>query len=159
MTGKFVTFEGPEGSGKSTCIRELQDSVLCGREDVLYVREPGGTRVGEAIRDILQHSAAGEDPGYLSELMLFQASRAQLCEKVISPALKQGLHVISDRFFDSTTAYQGYGRGISMPEVLEELSVLATGGLIPDKTILLDLPIEAGFARITRVGEPLDRFE
>ena len=109
--GRLITFEGPEGGGKSTqaamLIARLEERGI----EIIYTREPGGTKLGEAIRGILQYDAAGEDPCPESEVLLFEASRAQLVRKVIQPALARGAWVVCDRFFDSTTAYQGFGRG------------------------------------------------
>lgn len=147
MSGKFITFEGPEGSGKSTHARRVAEQLRARGLTVLQTREPGGTPTGEAIRGILQHDHAGESPVARTELLLFCASRAQLVEQVIAPALARGAWVICDRFADSTLAYQGYGRGFDLAE-LRAINAFATGGLKPDLTLLLDLDTDAGMARV-----------
>ncbi len=162
MHGKLITLEGPEGSGKSTqakmMIRRLGELGI----EAMYTREPGGTALGEAIRNILQHNAAGEAPCERAELLLFEASRNQLVEKVIRPALEKGTWVICDRFIDSTTAYQGHGRGLPVDEV-QAINSFAIHWVAPDLTLLLDLDIETGFDRISQryleLGESADRFE
>jgi dTMP kinase len=162
MKGKFITLEGPEGSGKSTqakmMIRRLGELGI----EAMYTREPGGTALGEEIRNILQHNQAGEAPCERAELLLFEASRNQLVEKVIRPALEKGTWVICDRFVDSTTAYQGYGRGLPVDEV-KSIHHFTINNVSPDLTLLLDLSIETGFERIAQrfleLGESADRFE
>ena len=162
MKGKFITFEGPEGGGKSTQIRELAAFLETRGIPVLLAREPGGTKLGEQVRGLLQDDAAGEPPSPRTEVLLFLASRAQLVANVIAPALEQGVWVLCDRFDDSTFAYQGYGRGFDL-DALRHLDTFATGGLVPDLTLLLDLPPDIGFARIaarqTDAGSEPDRFE
>ena len=118
MRGKFITFEGPEGSGKTTQARRLVEKLQAAGKKVLYTREPGGTKTGEAIRNILQHDLAGEPIADECEVLLYAASRAQLVRKVILPALEAGTWVVSDRFADSTTVYQGYGRGFPVEDML-----------------------------------------
>lgn len=162
MLGKFITLEGPEGSGKSTqakmMIRRLGELGI----EAMYTREPGGTALGEEIRNILQHNSAGEAPCERAELLLFEASRNQLVEKVIRPALEKGTWVICDRFMDSTTAYQGYGRGLPVDEV-KSIHNFTINDVSPELTLLLDLSIETGFERIAErfleLGESADRFE
>lgn len=162
MVGKFITLEGPEGSGKSTqakmMIRRLGELGI----EAMYTREPGGTALGEEIRNILQHNQAGEAPCERAELLLFEASRNQLVEKVIRPALEKGTWVICDRFIDSTTAYQGYGRGLPVDDV-KSIHNFTINDVSPDLTLLLDLSIETGFERIAErfleLGESADRFE
>lgn len=156
--GLFISFEGPEGSGKSTQIKRLIEWLASQGYETLLTREPGGTPAGEKIRDLLQHDEAGEGMSAASETLLFEASRAELVDKVIRPALARGIVVISDRFADSTTAYQGYGRGFD-PSRLIELHEFALEGTWPDLTILLDIDADAGLSRITeRKGGP-DRME
>ena len=145
--GRFITFEGPEGSGKSTQVRRLASRLRQHGREVLVTREPGGTPTCEAIRGILQHDKTGEAIGPAAELLLFEASRAQLVAQVIAPALLQGAWVVCDRFADSTTAYQGYGRGFELLTV-QQLNGVAVQGCVPDLTILLDVPVESGFERL-----------
>jgi len=162
MNGLFITFEGTEGSGKSTQVVLLIERLRAVGREVVTVREPGGTPTGEAIRDILQHDAAGEDICAETETLLFESSRAQLVSHVIKPALERGAIVISDRFADSTTAYQGYGRGFDV-EVLLQLHAFAMGGVEPDLTLLVDVDVEEGFRRLQARNKSensqLDRME
>ena len=144
-TGRFITIEGAEGVGKTTIAAALRDALRdkTGREVVLTA-DPGGDPVADRIREIILHST---DPVALeTELLLLLASRAQRVSTVIRPALERGDWVISDRYTDSTLAYQGFGRGFDL-EWLRELNDFATGGLRPDLTILLDAPLEIGLAR------------
>jgi dTMP kinase len=147
MAGLFITFEGPEGSGKSTQIISLVERLRAEGLDVVTTREPGGTPAGEAIRGILQHDTAGEDICAETETLLFEASRAQLVRHVIRPALERGAVVICDRFADSTTAYQGYGRGFDIDAVMQ-LHAFALGDTEPDLTLLIDVDVEEGFRRL-----------
>lgn len=162
MRGKFITLEGPEGSGKSTHARLLADQLRAAGHPVIMTREPGGTPLGESIRGLLQHDTGGEEMAAETELLLFMASRAQLASQVIRPALVKGFCVVCDRFADSTTAYQGYARGGDVEKILA-LSDLATGGLAPDLTILLDVEVKAAFERLhrrnLRNGVEKDRIE
>jgi dTMP kinase len=137
MIGKFITFEGPEGSGKSTHIKLLKAFLEARGIEVVMTREPGGTPLGEEIRKILQHDHS-EAPVPHAEVLLFLASRAQHVERLIRPALAQGKWVLCDRFDDSTFAYQGYGRGFPM-EGLRAVNAFAVSGLRPDLTVLLDV--------------------
>ncbi len=148
MRGKFITLEGPEGSGKTTQAKRLVTRLKNAGREVLYVREPGGTPTGEAIRQILQYDKAGEPICSETEVLLFAASRAQLVRNVILPALNRGTHVVCDRFADSTTAYQGYGRGFSIEQMLA-INQFAINGAEPDVTFLLDLEVDLGFRRLT----------
>jgi dTMP kinase len=152
--GVFITFEGIEGSGKSTQAGLLRSFLEQQGLDVLVTREPGGSPIGEQIRRILL------DPGNhgmvpLAELLLYEASRCQHVEAVIRPALEAGKTVICDRFFDASTAYQGYARGLAV-KMVGELNLIATGGRKPDLTIVLDLPVDTG---LRRLGRNLDRIE
>lgn len=149
MRGKFITFEGPEGSGKTTHAGHLVERLKAGGRDIVYAREPGGTPTGEAIRKILQYDQAGEPICRETEVLLFAASRAQLVRHVILPALERGADVVCDRFADSTTAYQGYGRGFPIDQMLA-INQFAIDGAEPDLTILLDLDVGAGFDRLAR---------
>jgi len=147
MSGVFITFEGVEGAGKSTQIERLKIHLEEKGRTVVVTREPGGTPTAEAIRRILL------DPQYAAlcgttELLLYEAARAQHVEERIAPALRAGHVVLCDRFADSTTAYQRAGRGLAR-DVVERLHAIATGGLGPDLTILIDLPVEIGLARAT----------
>ena len=148
----FVTFEGVDGSGKSTQARLLSERLRLEGREVVLTREPGGTSVGEGIREILLH---GEAMAPWAEAALFAAARAQLVDEVIRPALARGADVVSDRYLDSSLAYQGLARGLGIERVLE-LNLLATSGLLPDRTFLLALaPDEA----LARRGEAPDRIE
>lgn len=146
--GLFITFEGPEGSGKTTLLRWLTERLREQGHPVLATREPGGTRIGNAVRAILLDPAHTE-MSPRAETLLFNAARAQLVDQVIRPALANGRIVLCDRYADSTLAYQGYGHGQSLDE-LRRLIHYATGGLIPDHTIYLDLPPEVGLRRRRR---------
>lgn len=145
--GRFITFEGPEGGGKSTQARRLAARLEARGLQTVATREPGGTSVGEHIRDILQHDRAAEPICPEAEVLLFSASRAQLVRRVILPALETGAWVISDRFADSTTVYQGIARGLGI-EAMLSLHRLAIGSAVPDLTLLLDLDVEEGFRRL-----------
>ncbi len=162
MPGRFITFEGPEGSGKSTQIKRLAEKLEAQGITAFCTREPGGTATGEAIRNILQHDAAGEPLGERAELLLFTASRAQLMDHVILPALERKEWILCDRFIDSTMAYQGFARGMDV-EVLDRINDFAINHCKPDLTLLLDLDIERGFQRLAeRYSDgkgSADRFE
>jgi len=145
----FITLEGGEGSGKSTVAQELADRLEKQGLIVMLTEEPTGTPLGKHIWRYLQDpSSPALSP--LAELLLFEAARAQHVEKVIRPALAIGSIVICDRFADSSVAYQGHGRGLS-EELVERLNAVATGGLRPDLTLLLDIPVETGLERARRV--------
>jgi dTMP kinase len=148
----FVTFEGVDGSGKTTQARLLVESLRADSREVVATREPGGTALGERVRELLLH---GEAIAPWAEATLFAAARAQLVEDVIRPAVERGADVVCDRYLDSSLAYQGIGRGLGVDRVLE-LNLLATGGLLPDRTFLLVLPVGEAAAR--RGSEP-DRME
>lgn len=160
--GFFITFEGIEGCGKSTQLELLKSHLEKRGRSVLAVREPGGTLLGENVRAVLLNST-DEPVDPWAELFLYEACRAQLVSRVIRPALEAGKVVLCDRFFDSTTAYQGFGRGLDRGRI-EELNLLATGGLVPDLTVLVDCPEEVGLRRAwARIdasrGAKEDRFE
>jgi dTMP kinase len=146
--GIFITFEGSEGCGKSTQIGELMRRLEGASLEVVLTREPGGTPVGEAIRQLLQYSPEAEGMTPESELLLFAASRAQLVREVVSPALGEGKVVIADRFLDSTTVYQGVARRLD-GEVVGEINRFAVGDCMPDVTILLDMDSETAHGRAT----------
>jgi dTMP kinase len=150
----FITFEGPEGSGKTTHARLLYEYLRDEDYPVVLTREPGGTRISDKVREILL------DPHHTdilprTEILLFSASRAQLSEEVIRPHLDEGDIVICDRYADSTMAYQGHGLGLDL-ETLRVITTFATGGLTPDLTLYMDLPVEEGLKRrlgLTNGGE------
>jgi dTMP kinase len=150
----FITFEGGEGSGKSTQARLLYRKLNQMAVPAILVHEPGSTPIGEKLARLLKH---GKDTRIspLTELYLFNAARAQLVKEVIRPALNKGKVVICDRYTDSTIAYQGYGRGIET-DLIIQLNVQATEGLKPDLTVFVDVPVKTGLARKTRKA---DRFE
>ncbi len=140
----FITFEGIDGSGKTTQIGLLSEYFEKQGKKVIVLREPGGTPFSESIREILLHSKENISP--LSELFLFNAARANLVENVIKPALEKSEVVICDRFYDSTTAYQGYGRGLPVDDVMY-CNMMATESLIPDLTFYIDIPLDMSHER------------
>lgn len=149
----LITFEGIDGAGKSTQIQELVHALAARGIEAITLREPGGTAVAEKIRHILLESSHEISP--IGELLLFSASRAELIQQVVMPALANGKTVILDRFFDSTTAYQGYGRGIDM-DVLRSIIAISTCGITPDITFYLDLePEEAMKRKFSKTSIPL----
>ncbi len=146
MRGKFITFEGPEGGGKSTQVQTLAEWLRKQGKKVVVTREPGGTRMSELIRALVRDEM--EDPPVTRcEVLLFLAARAQVVSQVIRPALARGEWVVCDRFADSTFAYQGYGRGIDV-QLLKNFNDFVTEGLVPDLTILLDVPPEVSRTRL-----------
>ncbi len=154
--GTFVTFEGADGAGKTTQTALLRSALSRAGYDALTIREPGGTEVGERIRAILlDPGLEGTDP--VSELLMYEAARAQLVRQVVEPALERGQVVISDRFTDSTVAYQGFGRGIPVATV-ESLNRIACRGTVPDRTIVLDIDPDYSWRRATN-GVEADRIE
>ena len=155
--GKFITIEGGEGAGKSTQVHRLAERLRAGGLDVVETREPGGSSGAEAIRGLLLASSDHEwEPA--TEALLHFAARQEHVTKTISPALERGAWVISDRFADSTMAYQGYGLGLGA-ETIEALHELSLGTFGPDLTILLDLSAEDGMDRARSRGDQLDRYE
>ena len=159
MAGRFITFEGTEGGGKSTQINLLAARLRERGLTVHTLREPGGTPIGEEIRHTLQHSAQNQAMTAEAELLLMNASRAQLVREVIRPALRAGEIVLCDRFYDSTTAYQGYGRGLDL-ETVRRIIAFAVGDTRPDLTIILHVPIDVSEARRkTREAKQRDRME
>ncbi|HEY9730767.1 MAG TPA: dTMP kinase [Drouetiella sp.] len=153
-TGTFVTLEGPEGAGKTTQLKQLSKQLDVLGIDHIVTRDPGGTPLGRQIRRILLNPENPVNP--MSELLLYQADRAQHVGEVIMPALKEGKLVLCDRYTDSTMAYQGYARGIDF-EIIEDLNQVATGGLRPELTILFDLESSEGLSRLHPGGH--DRLE
>lgn len=152
--GMFLTFEGPDGSGKTTQIRLLCDDLRRRGHDVFLTREPGGTRIGETIRDLILDPANGE-MSPMAEALLYAASRAQHVEEAIRPALERGQIVICDRFMDSSIVYQGYGRALGEP--VRIINEIAVAGLVPDLTFLLLVEPETSRERLQ--SGPLDRLE
>ena len=159
MSGRslFITFEGVEGAGKSSQTRRLAASLKSDGFSVLVTREPGGTPISERIREVLlereHHKMVST-----TELLLYAAARSQHVAEYIAPALAEEHIVISDRFGDATAAYQGYGRGLDL-ELIRRLNHVATGGLVPDLTIVLDVPIKVGLGRARRRRRSMDRLE
>jgi dTMP kinase len=155
----FITLEGPEGSGKSSQLPDLAEFLRGQGWDVLTTREPGGTPIGDQIRQILMR-LDNQELHPRTEILLFLASRAQLVEQVIKPALREGKLVLSDRFGDSTLAYQGYGHGIDLA-TLRAMLAFATDNLKPDLTLLLDVDVEIGLQRKRKEDEwnRLDAYE
>jgi dTMP kinase len=153
----FITFEGPEGSGKTTQLLRLKERLEAMGRQVVATREPGGTAAGERIRSVLLDLEGGPlQPR--TEALLFCAARSELVSSVIRPALEAGRVVLCDRYADATLSYQGYGRGMRM-EQLQSMNALATGGLEPALTLLFDLPVEVGLGRRQRAGEGWNRFD
>jgi dTMP kinase len=156
MSGLFITFEGVEGSGKSTQLVRQAGRLRGLGYQVVATREPGGTPVSEAVRALLL-DPENSDLSPMAELLLYEAARAQHVDERIRPALEAGAIVLSDRFADSTTAYQGAGRAID-PEHVARLHAMATRGVWPDLTLLFDLPVTEGLRRAGHTGKP-DRIE
>lgn len=147
MKGRFITFEGPEGSGKSSHVSRVVARLKGQGIDVVQTREPGGTQLGEAVRHLLQHDVSGDPPSPMAEALLFAASRAQLVAHVIRPALERGAWVVSDRFVDSSLAYQGAARGFGIDTVWQ-INAFAVDGVMPDLTLLMDIDVRTGFERL-----------
>jgi dTMP kinase len=154
MNGKFITFEGSEGSGKSTQAALTVEYLKSKKVPVTLLREPGGVKISESIRKLLLdvHNTGMSDE---CETLLYMAARAQMVNEILGPELKSGKVVLCDRFLDSTIAYQGYGNGIDI-KAIEQLGVFATRGLTPDLTILFDIQPEKG---LKRAGQKKDRIE
>jgi len=153
----FITFEGLDFSGKSTQATILVERLKQSRAVVHFLREPGGTKISERIRDLLldkKNLEMSDD----AELLLFSAARAQLVKEIVVPALQRGEIVVCDRYYDSTTVYQGYGRGIDL-EAVKSINRLATGGTDPDITFLVDIPVDEIERRKQRTGMTFDRME
>lgn len=155
MRGKFITFEGSEGSGKSTQIKLVHAYLRKKKKPILFVREPGGVKISEKIRNILldvKNTKMGDE----CETLLYMAARAQLVEEVIVPALKKGKIVLCDRFLDSTVAYQGYGNGVNV-EAIKKIGRFAIQRIQPDITFFFDIDAKKGLSRIK--GRTKDRIE
>jgi dTMP kinase len=158
-TGIFITFEGPEGSGKSTQITRLAARFRERGREVVATREPGGTEIGEQIRNIVIHNSKGDEMCPEAELLLYTAARAQLVREVIRPALARGAIVLSDRYLDSSAVYQGVGRDLPSDSV-SQVNRFAVGGIMPQLTLVIDVPTEVSRARITQRATHLpDRME
>ena len=156
-SGLFVSFEGGEGAGKGTQIKLFRDYLenRYGKNRLVFTREPGGTEVGESVRNVLLHSNYKSTISKKAELLLFYASRAQLVEEVLLPHLVDGKIVVADRFFDSSAAYQGVGRGLGFEFINNHLTPFAVGGCIPDITLSLDVDARQGLENIgSRPDEP-----
>lgn len=157
--GTLISFEGAEGSGKSTQIARLAKRLTKRKINVLSVREPGGTAIGEQVRNIIVHNSSGDEMCAETELLLFAAARAQLVREVIAPALLDGQVVLSDRFLDSSTVYQGIGRQLGADPVAM-INRFAVGDVMPELTIILDVPPKVSLARIRlRASDVPDRME
>lgn len=157
MKGKFIVFEGIDGSGKTTQLNLLGEELTGRGCPVLLTREPGGTRVGESIREILLNPQYGELVP-VAEALLYAAARAQHVAQVILPALREGKVVLCDRFIDSSLAYQGFGRGMELC-LLEQINEAAVVGLVPDLVVVLDFSCDTGLDRLSRSGRRADRIE
>src|ERR1035437_4839791 len=158
-TGRLISFEGSEGSGKSTQIARLAAHLQQTGREVVSTREPGGTEIGEQIRNIIVHNSKGDEMCAETELLLFTAARAQVVREVIAPALMRGAVVLSDRFLDSSTVYQGIGRNLAADPV-SRINRFAVGNVMPDLTLVIDVPTEIGLARIRQRASDLpDRME
>jgi dTMP kinase len=153
----FITFEGTEGCGKSTQVQQLASRLGALEVPFLVTREPGGTPIGETIRELLQFAPHGTGMTPQTELLLFEASRSQLVREIIKPALARGVCVISDRFSDSTTVYQGAARKLDL-QIVERLNSFAVGDCIPDVTFVLDVDVTTAHSRMQRPRRP-DRME
>jgi len=153
----FITFEGIDLSGKSTQAKLLYDYLKEKKKKVIIVREPGGTEISEKIRDILLDKK-NINMKYLTEFLLFSASRYQLTEEIIKPHLKHGYYVICDRYYDSSTAYQGYGGKIDI-SIINSVNKIATGNLIPDLSFLIDISYKENLNRREKMKKSHDRIE
>jgi dTMP kinase len=156
MRGRFITFEGGDGAGKTTQAVKLEAWLRERGHEVVRTREPGGTALGQGLRELLLHGAEPVDPR--TEALLYAADRAQHVAQIVRPALKRGAIVVQDRYIDSSLAYQGAGRVLAIDEV-RRLSTWASGGLQPDVTVLLDVSPERGVARRVAAGNVADRLE
>ena len=161
MKGKFIVFEGIDGSGKTTQINHLYKwligtDLLPENNKLVITREPGGTKLGKSIRSLLLDTSREKSPGSITELLLYAADRSQHVNEIIRPTLDKGDWVISDRFCGSTLAYQGYGRKLDI-NLIKDLEAIATQGIAPDITFLLDIPIEESIRR--RMNRKDDRIE
>jgi dTMP kinase len=154
ISGVLVSLEGSEGCGKSTQIVRLAAKLQEMGRDVVTVREPGGTEIGEQIRSLIVHNTKGDEMCAETELLLFAAARAQLVRQVIAPALTRGAIVLTDRFLDSSTVYQGIGRNLALDPV-DRINRFAVGNVMPNLTIVIDVPTEVSLARIRQRASDL----
>lgn len=158
-TGRLISFEGSEGSGKSTQIARLAERLQAAGREVVATREPGGTEIGEQIRNIIVHNSRGDEMCPETELLLFTAARAQVVREVIVPALERGAVVLSDRYLDSSTVYQGIARNLA-PGPVSAINQFAVGDVMPHLTVVIDVPTEVSLARIRQRASDLpDRME
>ena len=157
--GRLISFEGSEGSGKSTQISRLAAHFQTAKREVVTVREPGGTELGEQIRNIIVHNSKGDEMCAETELLLFAAARAQLVREVIAPALIAGKIVLSDRYLDSSTVYQGIARNLAADPVAQ-INHFAIGNVMPNLTVVIDVPTEVSLKRLKQRASDLpDRME
>ena len=157
--GILISFEGSEGSGKSTQIAHLAEHLQRVGREVISTREPGGTEIGEQVRNIIVHNSRGDEMCAETELLLFAAARAQLVREVIAPSLLKGIVVLCDRYIDSSTVYQGVARNLSRDPV-QQINQFAIGNVLPDLTVVLDVPTAVSLARIRQRASDLpDRME
>jgi dTMP kinase len=157
--GKLISFEGSEGSGKSTQIARLAARLQQEGREVVATREPGGTEIGEQIRNIIVHNSRGDEMCPETELLLFTAARAQVVREVIAPAMTRGAIVLSDRFLDSSTVYQGIARNLA-PGPVNAINLFAVGNVMPHLTIVIDVPTEVSLQRVRQRASDLpDRME
>jgi len=157
--GLLISFEGSEGSGKTTQIKRLVKRLEKLGHEIVTTREPGGTGIGEQVRDILLHNAGGDEMFAETELLLFAAARAQVVRQTIAPALLRGAVVLSDRYLDSSTVYQGIARNLALGPV-NEINHFAVGNVMPSITVVIDVPTQVSLERIQkRAGAKPDRME
>lgn len=157
MNIKFITIEGGEGSGKTSVIIKLIDELNKRGYQTLSTREPGGSKIAEEIREVILN-VENTNMDYMTEALLYAASRRQHLEEVVKPAIKEGKLVICDRYVDSSLAYQGHARGLGIDNVYE-VNMYATGGFMPDLTIFIDVPPEVGLSRIKKNNRSVDRLD
>ena len=156
--GVLISFEGSEGSGKSTQIAHLAEHLQQVGREVVSTREPGGTEIGEQVRNIIVHNSKGDEMCAETELLLFAASRAQLVREIIAPSLLKGIVVLCDRYIDSSTVYQGVARNLSLDPV-QQINHFAVGNVLPDLTIVLDVPTGVSLSRINQRAPDLPKRE
>jgi dTMP kinase len=152
--GILISFEGSEGSGKSTQIAHLAEQLQRTGREVVSTREPGGTEIGEQVRNIIVHNSRGDEMCAETELLLFAAARAQLVRELIAPNLMKGVIVLCDRYIDSSTVYQGVARNLALDPV-QQINKFAVGNVLPDLTVVLDVPTEVSLARIRQRASDL----